>query len=122
MQLQKLVPVVKVVDYQDVAYVERDLMLAQISTSADGDAGGNDSSSRRSELLELATRMQHDGFEDLVARPEVAEEAGLAHAEFTRDLSRGDAIDRGVGEQFERAIDDLAAPGFSREALGHLAP
>ena len=32
-QLQKLVPVVKVVDYQDAAFVERDLMLVQVSTS-----------------------------------------------------------------------------------------
>lgn len=35
-QLQKLVPVVKVVDYQDVAYVERDLCLIQVSTKARG--------------------------------------------------------------------------------------
>ncbi|MEX0654438.1 MAG: acetolactate synthase small subunit [Phycisphaeraceae bacterium] len=32
-QLQKLVPVVKVVDYQDAAFVERDLMLVQVSVS-----------------------------------------------------------------------------------------
>lgn len=32
-QLQKLVPVVKVVDYQDVGYVERDLMLIQVATT-----------------------------------------------------------------------------------------
>lgn len=35
-QLQKLVPVVKVVDYQDVAYVERDLVLVQVSTKGPG--------------------------------------------------------------------------------------
>ena len=34
-QLQKLVPVVKVVDYQDVPFVERDLMLVQVSTKTD---------------------------------------------------------------------------------------
>ena len=35
-QLQKLVPVVKVVDYQDVAFVERDLVMVQVNTK-DGD-------------------------------------------------------------------------------------
>ena len=35
-QLQKLVPVVKVVDYQDVAFVERDLVIVQVNTR-DGD-------------------------------------------------------------------------------------
>lgn len=53
-QLQRLVPVVKVIDYQDVAYVERDLMLAQISTAVDQTSDGNESVGRRSELLELA--------------------------------------------------------------------
>lgn len=47
-QLQKLVPVVKVVDYQGVAFVERDLMLIQIAT--DGPAGD-----QRSKLVELAS-------------------------------------------------------------------
>ena len=38
-QLQKLVPVVKVVDYQDVPFVERDLVMVQVSTRSDaGDA------------------------------------------------------------------------------------
>lgn len=46
-QLQKLVPVVKVVDYQDAAYVERDLMLITINT------GGSDST-KRTQLVELA--------------------------------------------------------------------
>jgi acetolactate synthase-1/3 small subunit len=45
-QLQKLVPVVKVVDYKDVAFVERDLMLMQVSTSTRENA--------RSQLIELA--------------------------------------------------------------------
>src|SRR5690606_34609553 len=45
-QLQKLVPVVKVVDYQGAPFVERDLMLVQVAT---GDAD----KSRRSELIEL---------------------------------------------------------------------
>ena len=35
-QLQKLVPVVKVVDYQDVPFVERDLVIVQVNTR-DGD-------------------------------------------------------------------------------------
>ena len=48
-QLQKLVPVVKVVDYRDAAYVERDLMLVQISTRTD--AGAAD---KREELASLA--------------------------------------------------------------------
>ena len=46
-QLVKLVPVVKIVDYKDVAYVERDLMLVQISTA------GNASENKRSQILEL---------------------------------------------------------------------
>lgn len=50
-QLQKLVPVVKVVNYVDVAFVERDLMLVQVSTGGDRGAGAG---SRRSELIELA--------------------------------------------------------------------
>ncbi len=49
-QLQKLVPVVKVVDYLDSAFVERDLMLVQVSTAGDQPAAG----SKRSELVELA--------------------------------------------------------------------
>lgn len=51
-QLQKLVPVVKVVDYHDAAYVERDMMLAQVSTA--GSNGPGESSGRRSEIIELA--------------------------------------------------------------------
>ena len=48
-QLQKLIPVVKVVDYQDVAYVERDLVLVQVSTkSSHGDAD------KREEIITLA--------------------------------------------------------------------
>ena len=47
-QLQKLVPVVKVVDYMEAAFVERDLMLVQISTTGDPD------NAKRSELIELA--------------------------------------------------------------------
>ncbi len=62
-QLQKLVPVVKVVDYKDVAYVERDLMLVQVSTTAGLAAGQADTASnapdanvggKRSQLIELA--------------------------------------------------------------------
>ncbi len=49
-QLQKLVPVVKVVDYSTVDYVERDLMLLQVTTA------GKEPGSRhhRNELIELA--------------------------------------------------------------------
>jgi len=48
-QLQKKVPVVKVVDYQDVAYVERDLILVQVSTKGEqGDA------QKREEIITLA--------------------------------------------------------------------
>lgn len=49
-QLQKLVPVVKVVDYSSIDFVERDLMLVQITTS--GKAPG--SRHHRNELIELA--------------------------------------------------------------------
>jgi len=45
-QLQKLVPVVKVVSYREVPYVERDLMLVQVSTAGEGH--------KRGELVELA--------------------------------------------------------------------
>ncbi len=48
-QLQKLVPVVKVVDYQDVPFVERDLLLVQVSTRSD--SGPAD---KREELITLA--------------------------------------------------------------------
>ena len=45
-QLQKLVPVVQVTDYRDTSYVERDLMLVQVSTEGKG--------RKRGELIELA--------------------------------------------------------------------
>ena len=48
-QLQKLVPVVKVVDYQDAAYVERDLMLVQVSSK-----GGGGDADKREEIASLA--------------------------------------------------------------------
>lgn len=61
-QLQKLVPVVKVVDYLDAAYVERDLMLVQVATkgSVPGAGSADDAAiepqrDRRSELIELAS-------------------------------------------------------------------
>jgi acetolactate synthase-1/3 small subunit len=50
-QLQKLVPVVKVVDYQDAAFLERDLMLVQVAT---GDGSG-ENGHRRTEIIELAS-------------------------------------------------------------------
>lgn len=49
-QLQKLVPVVKVVDYSRVDFVERDLMLLQVTTA--GKSPG--SRHHRNELIELA--------------------------------------------------------------------
>ena len=53
-QLQKLVPVVKVVDYQDVDFVERDLMLVQVSTvDPNADTGERRQNDRRSQLIEL---------------------------------------------------------------------
>ncbi|MFP4223571.1 MAG: acetolactate synthase small subunit [Phycisphaeraceae bacterium] len=48
-QLQKLVPVVKVVDYKDVPFVERDLMLVQVSTR--NEPGKPD---KRQEIITLA--------------------------------------------------------------------
>lgn len=48
-QLQKLVPVIKVVDYQDVAYVERDLILVTVST-----ANEHGAADKREELITLA--------------------------------------------------------------------
>ncbi len=48
-QLQKLVPVVKVVDYQGVGFVERDLMLVQVSTA--NEVGPTD---KREEIITLA--------------------------------------------------------------------
>jgi len=46
-QLAKLVPVVKVADYGDVSYVERDLALIQVSTA------GATPTAHRGELIEL---------------------------------------------------------------------
>jgi len=45
-QLQKLVPVVKVVDYKDVPFVERDMILVQVFTGNKGE--------KRSDLIQLA--------------------------------------------------------------------
>ena len=56
-QLQKLVPVVKVVDYKEVDYVERDLMLVQVSTvchGSDDESSSHQQPNRRHELIELA--------------------------------------------------------------------
>jgi len=51
-QLQKLVPVVKVVDYREAVFVERDLMLVQVSTKPDADdPRGRD---KRQEIITLA--------------------------------------------------------------------
>lgn len=48
-QLAKLVPVVKVVDYQDVPFVERDLLLASVSTKA-----SQSDADKREEIITLA--------------------------------------------------------------------
>ena len=59
-QLQKLIPVVKVVDYHGTPYVERDLVLVTVSTAANGNTGeGEDDADRptenREEIASLAT-------------------------------------------------------------------
>lgn len=48
-QLQKLVPVVKVVDYQDVAFVERDLVIAQVNTRE-----GENATAYRTAIMQVA--------------------------------------------------------------------
>ena len=48
-QLQKLVAVVRIVDYLDAAFVERDLMLVQVNTSGD-----NGLTTHRAQIIELA--------------------------------------------------------------------
>ncbi|MEM6393450.1 MAG: acetolactate synthase small subunit [Planctomycetota bacterium] len=53
-QLQRLVPVVKVVAYQDVAFVERDLVLVSVSTKGASDSGGGDAD-KREEITTLAS-------------------------------------------------------------------
>ncbi|MEM6504072.1 MAG: acetolactate synthase small subunit [Planctomycetota bacterium] len=48
-QLQKLVPVVKVVDYQDVPFVERDLVIVQVNTR-----DGENPSAHRTAVMQVA--------------------------------------------------------------------
>ena len=48
-QLQKLVPVVKVVDYQDVPYVERDLVIVQVNTRE-----GDNPAAHRTAVMQVA--------------------------------------------------------------------
>lgn len=48
-QLQKLVPVVKVVDYQDVAFVERDLVIVQVNTR-----DGENPTAHRTAVMQVA--------------------------------------------------------------------
>lgn len=48
-QLQKLVPVVKVVDYQDVPFVERDLVIVQVNTR-----DGDDPTAYRTPVMQVA--------------------------------------------------------------------
>ncbi|BAM04449.1 acetolactate synthase small subunit [Phycisphaera mikurensis] len=57
-QLQKLVPVVKVVDYHEVPYVERDLVLVTVATGKpreDGQEDGRGATEYREEIASLAT-------------------------------------------------------------------
>ncbi len=53
-QLQKLVPVVKVVDYQEVEFVERDLMLVQVSTKDESEGASHAGAAKRQEIITLA--------------------------------------------------------------------
>lgn len=48
-QLQKLVPVVKVVDYQDVPFVERDLVIVQVNTRE-----GDNPTAHRTAIMQVA--------------------------------------------------------------------
>lgn len=48
-QLQKLVPVVKVVDYQDVPFVERDLVIVQVNTR-----DGENPTAHRTAVMQVA--------------------------------------------------------------------
>lgn len=48
-QLQKLVPVVKVVDYQDVPFVERDLVIVQVNTRE-----GDNPTAYRTPIMQVA--------------------------------------------------------------------
>lgn len=48
-QLQKLVPVVKVVDYQDVPFVERDLVIVQVNTR-----DGENPTAYRTDIMQVA--------------------------------------------------------------------
>jgi acetolactate synthase-1/3 small subunit len=48
-QLQKLVPVVKVVDYQDVPFVERDLVIVQVNTRE-----GENPTAHRAAVMQVA--------------------------------------------------------------------
>lgn len=58
-QLQKLIPVVKVVDYHETPYVERDLVLVTVFTGAGGAAnaatGAGNTTENREEIASLAT-------------------------------------------------------------------
>ncbi len=52
-QLEKIVTVVKVLDFSKSNYVERDLMLIKVSTNGDGSAGGNGHRGEIRELVEI---------------------------------------------------------------------
>ena len=51
-QLARLVPVVKVVDYSDTSFVERDLLLVQVNTRGEGE--GTAAGDKREEIITLA--------------------------------------------------------------------
>ena len=54
-QLEKIVTVVRVLDYQDADLVDRDLMLVKVSTAGVGPGGEDSPTARRSEIRELVT-------------------------------------------------------------------
>ena len=54
-QLEKIVTVVRVLDYQDTDLVDRDLMLVKVSTEGVGPGGEPSPSAKRTEIRELVT-------------------------------------------------------------------
>ena len=54
-QLEKIVTVVRVLDYQHVDLVDRDLMLVKVSTAGVGPGGRDDPAANRTAIRELVT-------------------------------------------------------------------
>ena len=54
-QLEKIITVVRVIDYQNEDLVDRDLMLVKVSTAGVGPDGEQNPAARRTELRELVT-------------------------------------------------------------------